>query len=297
MYNKEKFSELLNQIKGERSINTYAKESGVSAAYISKLLRGLYPKAPSPEIIKKLHDRQAEVSYGDLMVAAGHILPLEESNKMRLKSKYIASRDPLFQKLHPDLEEQFKELTQEEKNELDEFVETSSSEEIFDYIRYLQGFDEMMMLSQVAEEAEIYSAVKPTNLVPIQPQTIKIPILGKIACGDPFNAEENIQGYLYKSAEGLPSGELMALETKGDSMAPTIPNGALVTIRLQKEAENGELVAVRINGDEDATLKRFKRQGETIILMPDNKNYDPIIVDENNPVTIIGKVVSYEVRF
>lgn len=136
----------------------------------------------------------------------------------------------------------------------------------------------------------------PDNLKPLAPPTVKIPILGKIACGDPINADENIEGYLYKSAEGLPSGELMALWTKGDSMSPTIPEGAIVTIRLQEEAENGELVAVRINSDEDATLKRLKKQGNTILLMPDNQNHEPIIVTEDNPVTIIGKVVSYEVR-
>lgn len=137
----------------------------------------------------------------------------------------------------------------------------------------------------------------PSNLKELSTGTVRIPILGKIACGYPINVDENIQGYLYKSKDDLPAGELMALQTKGESMAPTIPNGAFVTIRIQTEAENGELVAVRINGDEDATLKRLKKQGNTIILMPDNQNYDPIIVDEDNPVTIIGKVVAYEVRF
>lgn len=136
----------------------------------------------------------------------------------------------------------------------------------------------------------------PTNLKEIAPASIRIPILGKIACGNPITAEENIEGYLYKSPEGLPKGELISLQVKGDSMSPTIPNGAYVIIRCQNEAENGELVAVRINGDEDATLKRLKKQGDTIILMPDNPKYEPLIVDEENPVTIIGKAVSYEVK-
>lgn len=135
----------------------------------------------------------------------------------------------------------------------------------------------------------------PSNLVEIAPPTIRIPILGKIACGNPINADENIEGYLYKSPSSVPAGDLIALQVKGDSMAPTIPNGAHVIVRLQNDAENGELVAVRINGDDEATLKRLKKQGDTILLMPDNTNYDPIIVDKNNPVTIIGKAVSYEV--
>lgn len=137
----------------------------------------------------------------------------------------------------------------------------------------------------------------PGNLKEVAPATIRIPILGKIACGDPIDAIENIEGYLYKSPEGLPSGELISLLVKGDSMSPTIPDGAYVIIRKQTDAENGELVAVRVNGDADATLKRLKKQGDTIILMPDNPNYSPIVINEDNPVTIIGKVVSYEVRF
>lgn len=136
-----------------------------------------------------------------------------------------------------------------------------------------------------------------TNVYPISPATVRIPILGKIACGDPIDADENIEGFLYKSPEGLPSGDLIALHVKGDSMSPTIPDKAYVIIRRQADAENGELVAVRINSDEDATLKRLKKQGNTIILMPDNQKYDPIVVNEDNPITMIGKVVSYEVRF
>lgn len=297
MYNKEKFAELLKIIQGERSINTYAKDSGVSAAYISKLKRGLYPKAPSPEIIKKLHDRKSEVRYGDLMVAAGHILPIEESDKLRLKSKYIASKNPMYQHLHPNLEEELKALTKEEKDELDEFINSSTPEDLYEFILSLQNIDELNNLVQMEEEAEILSGKPLENLIPLAPQTVKIPILGKIACGDPIDAIENIDGYLYKSPEGLPGGDLIALQAKGDSMSPTIPNGAHVIIRKQKDAENGELVAVRVNGDTEATLKRLKKQGDTIILMPDNPSYSPIVVDQNNPVSIIGKVVSYEVRF
>lgn len=137
----------------------------------------------------------------------------------------------------------------------------------------------------------------PENMKEVIPPTIRIPILGKIAGGRPIDAIENIEGYLYKTPDGLPGGDLIALHVKGDSMSPTIPNGAHVIIRKQEDAENGELVAVRVNGDTEATLKRLKKQGDTIILMPDNPSYSPIVVDEENPVTIIGKVVSYEVRF
>ena len=76
-----------------------------------------------------------------------------------------------------------------------------------------------------------------------------------------------------------------------------IHTGDLVLIRKQKCADDGQIVAARVNGDE-ATLKRYKRQGDTIILLPENPNYDPKIVSvqdfEIGDAQIIG--VALEVR-
>ncbi|WP_150284129.1 LexA family transcriptional regulator [Rummeliibacillus sp. TYF-LIM-RU47] len=136
---------------------------------------------------------------------------------------------------------------------------------------------------------------QPTNLVEIKQEFVKIPVLGAIACGDPILAEENIIGYTYEVADTLPSGTVFALKAKGDSMEPTIPDGATVLIRQQSEVECGEIAAVRVNDDSEATLKRIKRQGETVFLMPDNPKHTPIIITEKNPATIIGKAISFKV--
>ncbi|BDH62157.1 LexA family transcriptional regulator [Lysinibacillus sp. PLM2] len=130
-----------------------------------------------------------------------------------------------------------------------------------------------------------------SNIEPLTSKMVKIPILGTIACGDPILVEENIEGYIYEVTDGLPSGDLFSLIAKGDSMEPTIPNGSKVIVREQPNVENGEIAAVRVNGETEATLKRIKRQGNIIMLMPDNPNYDPIIITENDPATIIGKAV------
>lgn len=123
-------------------------------------------------------------------------------------------------------------------------------------------------------------------------QRVKIPIIGEIACGDPITAEENIEGYTEETFEKpIPSGTLFALRCKGHSMEPTIHDGSLVTIREQPTVEDGEIAAVLVNGDNEATLKRVKHQGDLIMLMPDNKEYDPIILDKNNPGRIVGKAV------
>lgn len=138
------------------------------------------------------------------------------------------------------------------------------------------------------------SNTKPSNLIEVSQRTVKIPVLGKISCGDPILAEQNYEDYRTVLAEGLPSGNLIYLEAKGDSMQPTIPNGAMVVIREQPEVENGEIAAVLVNNSEEATLKRVKKQGDNIILIPDNSSYDPIFVDGDNPIKIIGKAIKFE---
>lgn len=130
----------------------------------------------------------------------------------------------------------------------------------------------------------------PNNVIPIL-NSIKIPILGEIACGKPILIEENIDGYIEEFADNLPSGELFYLKTKGDSMMPTIPENSYVMIRKQPDVEEGEIAAVVINGDNEATLKRVKRQNGLTMLIPDNANHKPYIITESNPATILGKAV------
>lgn len=128
------------------------------------------------------------------------------------------------------------------------------------------------------------------NLLPVS-QLVKIPVLGEIACGEPILAEENISDYREEVADTLPTGNLFYLHCKGDSMAPTIPNNAYVLIRQQPDVEDGEIAAVLVNGDTEATLKRVKRQGNLVMLMPDNQSYDPYIVTPDNPARILGKAI------
>lgn len=136
---------------------------------------------------------------------------------------------------------------------------------------------------------------KPNNVVSLSSKgfhRVSIPIIGTIACGDPITAEENIDGYTEQVFTGaVPSGTLFALRCKGQSMEPTIPDGSLVTIHEQPEVEDGQIAAVLVNDDTEATLKRVKRAGDTVILLPDNNDFQPIILDEKHPGRIIGKAI------
>lgn len=130
-------------------------------------------------------------------------------------------------------------------------------------------------------------------------QQVSIPIIGTIACGDPITAEENIEGYTKETFEKpAPSGTLFALRCKGHSMEPIIPNGALVTLRAQPDVEDDEIAAVLVDGDNEATLKRIKHQNGMVMLLPENKDYTPIILNKDNPGRIVGKVihVSWDIK-
>lgn len=123
----------------------------------------------------------------------------------------------------------------------------------------------------------------------------RIPVLGEIACGDPITADENVIDYRDEIADPLPTGDLFYLKAKGESMSPTITNGSYVLIKVQPNVENGEIAAVLVNGDTEATLKRVKRQGDIVMLVADNPEYMPYVITKDNPARIIGKAIKMSV--
>lgn len=129
----------------------------------------------------------------------------------------------------------------------------------------------------------------------INSKTAYIPIIGTIACGQPINAVQNIEGYVEELVDNLPKGSLFYLKAKGDSMAPTIPDGSQVLIREQADVENGEVAAVLLN-ETECTLKRIKKAGNVLLLMPDNQKYEPIIASQEMPCKILGKALRVNIN-
>lgn len=133
-----------------------------------------------------------------------------------------------------------------------------------------------------------------TNINP-PPETIKKPRLGAIACGQPILAEEHIDDY-----DDVPVAIScdFTLICVGDSMTGAgIQDGDIVYIRQQPIVNNGDIAAVLIDGE--ATLKRFRRVGETVMLLAENPNFDPMIYNnsEINKIQIIGKAVGFTREF
>ena len=123
------------------------------------------------------------------------------------------------------------------------------------------------------------------------PEMVRVPLVGSIACGTPITAEQNIECYI-----GVPAAwhADFALTCHGSSMAPTICDGDIVCIRRQPEVEQGEIAAVRIG--EEATLKHFHRQGETVMLLAYNTAVCPPMVfagPQLEEIQIEGRAVGF----
>ncbi len=130
-------------------------------------------------------------------------------------------------------------------------------------------------------------------------EMFRVPVLGHIAAGDPIQVEAIDPAYAEEFVE-LTQGilnapeSLFALRVKGDSMIDaSVLNGDIVILRHQETAEDGDMVAAWIEGDEETTLKYLYREGKNVRLQPANPNpaYQPIIRPANK-VRINGKVVS-----
>lgn len=123
--------------------------------------------------------------------------------------------------------------------------------------------------------------------------TVPVPILGRVAAGQPLLAAENREGTLPIAAAALPGrGEdVFALRVHGDSMIEAhIVEGDLVLVRRQDSAETGDIVVAML--DDEATVKRFARDGARVLLHPAHPTMAPIVVGpgERN-LKILGKVV------
>jgi len=123
-------------------------------------------------------------------------------------------------------------------------------------------------------------------------QTVKIPLLGTVACGLPILAEENIEAMISVSTKlAKPNHTYFLLQAKGDSMNEKgINDGDLVLVKQQNSAENGDLVVALI--DDEATIKELRVNDDNVLLIPrsSNKTHTPIILSRD--FIVQGVVIS-----
>ena len=125
----------------------------------------------------------------------------------------------------------------------------------------------------------------------------EVPVIGRVAAGEPILATENVEATLSVDAGFVPSGTVFALKVQGDSMRDAgILDGDYVLARQQELAQPGDIVVAVIG--EEATVKRSYRDGASVRLMPENDAYQPIVVRPDvESFRIAGKIVGLMRRF
>ena len=120
----------------------------------------------------------------------------------------------------------------------------------------------------------------------VRTEMVSIPVVGRVAAGEPIFAEENIESYFPIPADIVPRGESFILKVKGDSMINVgIFSGDQIFVNACNTANNGDTVVALV--DDSATVKTFYKEKDHIRLQPENDDMDPIIVDD---CQILGKV-------
>lgn len=121
--------------------------------------------------------------------------------------------------------------------------------------------------------------------------TTQVPIIGRVAAGEPILAQENIEGKLtVDKTIAKNSNDTFALRVKGDSMINAgILDGDFVIVQQQPTANQGEIVVALIG--EEATVKRFYKERNHIKLLAENEDFAPIIITpQDSDIQILGKV-------
>lgn len=155
---------------------------------------------------------------------------------------------------------------------------------------------EVGMIKRDPSKPRAIVVVDEAPAAPVEDRRMRdVPVLGRIAAGTPILAAEHIDEVMPLPAELVGDGPVFLLEVKGDSMIDAgIHEGDLVAIHKQSDANDGEIVACLIDGEE-ATVKRLQRKAGKVYLQSENPAYDPMVFTEG--VELIGKVVSVLRRY
>ena len=150
-------------------------------------------------------------------------------------------------------------------------------------------------LSRVWIQTEVYERdlprVRPGQRVHLESATLPEPLVGRVAAGSPVLAQENIENEYRVDPLLFSSRPHYLLRVEGNSMLNAgILDGDLLAVHRTPEAQNGQIVVARL--DDEVTVKRFKRKGHQVSLLPENPEFQPIMVDlRRQELVIEGRAV------
>ncbi len=160
---------------------------------------------------------------------------------------------------------------------------------------HVKNLIEKGYLKRNANNHKLLELLVPNEFEQTSTTTIKVPLLGNVAAGNPIEAIENPEEYISLPTELVPrNSEVFTLKVKGESMINVgILDKDIVIIERSNTAKNGEIV-VAMNEDNEVTLKTFYKEENYIRLQPENDFMTPIIMKN---VTILGKAIGLYRKF
>lgn len=118
-------------------------------------------------------------------------------------------------------------------------------------------------------------------------EVVNVPLIGRVAAGEPLLAQENIENYFPVPMEFMPNEKTFMLSVRGESMINAgILDGDMVLVQQMQTASDGDIIVALV--EDGATVKTFYKEKDAIRLQPENDSMEPIIVKE---VVILGKII------
>ena len=159
----------------------------------------------------------------------------------------------------------------------------------FSNLGQVSRYVEQLRIRNLIEKDEFGSIAIPENIS--KGQTILAPVVGSVACGQPILAIQNIEFTASLPVEIFGDQELYGLYAQGDSMIGVgIFDGDLIFYLPTSSANDGDIVVALI-GDESATVKRYYKRKEGVVLHPENPNYQDIVTKDVKIQGIVKRVV------
>lgn len=308
MFDKIKFSQILNKINSTYdSMTEFSEKSKVNRTYLSQYINQKLDSPPSPKVLQKIANNSNKITnYEELMLTCGYLEKNMEINEVlkNIFNQYL----PILKELKLD----------------DELINTMYNM-TFEAQKYGEKFDKLAAKLPIETQNKVYtisseilsktkevmsSTISDISLrvkynldSSLTNKLFNIPVLGKIAAGQPILAEEYLEGYLPVDPNiyGMTTpDDYFYLKVSGESMNLKVHNGDYALIHKQDYADDGDIIVAIVNGDDEATLKKYKRINEnTIALEPmSTLPMDPIYVDlKDTTFKIIGKAIGQFGKF
>jgi repressor LexA len=170
--------------------------------------------------------------------------------------------------------------------EIAEGIGCSSLNNIRQHLRLIEKKGYIRIVAGKARGIEVKTLFAPVTY----DNGVDVPLVGRVAAGTPITAEENIEGTVTLDRTLFKGDGLFTLRVKGDSMKEMgVFDGDIAVVRQKSSASNGEVVVAVIEGE--ATLKRFFKRDDAIVLHPENQAYEDIVITAPQSVYIAGRLV------